>query len=126
MKQGAPTLILYVLLGACLVAAFVVTAFLVPLHYLTELNRGWFFCCFFTLVLVIFVIRMYWSARRSHNLWRLLFLLFVGHAAFYAVIFRELGQLPTLWYLLTMPLEVMLIATIVYLCLKIPPPRVKM
>ena len=107
-------LFLYLAVGVPFVAG--VVAFLV-LH--PNLSRAAFIFTFFTGFLIVFLVQTYWSERRSVKLWLLISMLLAVHIAGYIAFWPYVERLPTFLYVLTMPVEVMVIATIVYKCLKI-------
>ena len=94
--------------------------------YLPNLSHTWFMFIGATAFLIFFISRMYWAHRKSGKLWALLALLLIAHVAFHAFMFDVFPQFPTILFLFTVPLEIMLVATIVKLCLNLMPARLKM
>jgi hypothetical protein len=60
------------------------------------------------------------------KVWALLALFFAMHVAFYTFFLHYVQRWPGFWYLLTMPIEVMIVAALVYKCLHVLPPKVKL
>ncbi len=90
------------------------------------ISHTWFSFVFFTVLLAIVLIKLYWSARKSAKLWLLLAFAFLVHIVAYAAFLSHVQEWPALWYLLTMPVEVMVFAAIIYKCLKVLPAKVKL
>src|ERR1700738_361582 len=116
LRQGIRDFFLYILVGVGLVTTVLFLALLLP-----NISHAWFIFGCATLFLCIFVSRMYWKQRRSSKLWILLTLLLAGHVALHAIVFERLPRFPTFLFLLTVPMEIMLVATIVKLGLNIMP-----
>jgi len=113
--------LLYVAIGFALIAAITILVFVAP-----NISKAWFVFTGATAFLCLFVSKMYWKHRKSGTLWTLLVLLLIAHVGLYTIIFKQFPQFPTFLFLFTVPLEVMLVATIVKLCLNVMPGKVKL
>lgn len=123
MKSGTRDLILYIAIGVGIVTVGTLWAFLMPERYWPHLTTTWFAFIFFTVLLGIFLARFYWTHRKIVKLWLLLGALMAIHTMAYAIFLSYVHQWPALWYLFTMPIEVMLFAVIVKMCLNILPSK---
>jgi hypothetical protein len=117
-------LALYIGIAIAIVGTAVTLPFWFPENFLP--SRTWFIFFVATVFLCVFVIKMYWDHRKSVKIWKLLALIFLVHIFGYSVLLRRVPEFPDALFLLTVPLEVMLIALIVKLCLDIMPKRVKL
>jgi hypothetical protein len=113
-------LILYVVIGIGFVGIVLALAF-----YLPGISHTWFMFIWATAFLGVFISRMYWPHRKSGKLWALLALLLIGHIVSYAAIFDLFPRFPAMLLLITVPLEIMVVATIVKVCLSLMPARLK-
>ncbi len=118
-------LLLYVVIGIAFLAGILALAFFGQ-DVSFALLRTWYSFVCFSLLLAAVLVKMYWPVRKSAKVWPLLGILFLIHVGVYVVFLRHVQDWSTLWYLLTTPIEVMIIATIVKICLDVLPPRVKM
>ena len=103
---------------------YAVLAFLViacGLVLVSYTNQPWTSFIFLTILFTAMLAKMYWPVRRVWRLWLLLAAFMAAHTAAYIVLLRHLPDWPALWYILTMPLEGMLFATIAWLWLKLNP-----
>jgi len=121
VRHGARDLILYIGIGTALVAVALFLAVFLP-----GISRAWVTFGGATVFLCWFVSSMYWQRRRSPKLWTLLASLLLAHVAFHAVILERFPQFPAILFLLTVPVEVMLVAAIVKACLDVMPNQVKL
>jgi len=117
-------LALYVVLGLAIVGGAVVFGVFTPDQLFP--TRAWFTFIFATGFLCLFVSKMYWSHRKSRKLWALLALLLIAHVALYKLVLEHFPQFPSILFLVTVPLEIMLAATIVKVCLNVMPGKVKL
>ena len=124
MKQRVRDLILYTVTGVGIVGGAVLFGVYVPERFLPSHTSFVFICA--TAFLCLFVSKMYWQYRRSARLWALLVLLLIVHIALYTITFERLPQFPTILFLFTVPVEIMLVAAIVKLCLNVMPGKVKL
>jgi len=114
-------LIIYIAIGASVPAAMMAWVYLVPQRFWVHVARTWFAFIFFTVFLGIFLVKLYWPHRKMAKLWLLLGLLMAIHTAAYIIFLRHVHQWPALWYVFTMPIEGMLFALIVKICLNVLP-----
>ena len=124
MKQRVRDLLLYAVTGVGIVGGAVLFGVSIPERFFP--SRAWFVFICATAFLCLFVLKMYWQYRRSAKLWALLVLLLIVHIALYTIIFEHLPQFPTILFLFTVPVEIMLVAAIVKLCLNVMPGKVKL
>jgi hypothetical protein len=124
LKKNSRDLILYVGIGIAVALAAVALPIIAPERYSVSHSQFSFF--FFTLIFAIVLVRMYWPVRRLLKVWLLLMFLLGVHIAGYIILLNHVQQWPTFSYLFTMPVELMLIATIVKVCLNVLPPKVKL
>jgi hypothetical protein len=123
LKPGTRDLVTYVVIGLGTVTVGTLCVFFIPERFWPHLTHTWFSFVFFTGLLGIVLVRLYWPARQLKKLWLLLAFLFVVHTVAYAIFLSHVQQWPAIWYLLTMPAEVMVIATIIKICLNVLPNR---
>ena len=121
MKSNTRDLIIYIAIGIGIVMVPTLWMFLVPERYWPHLTGTWFAFIFFTVVLGLFLVKLYWPHRKMVKLWVLLASLMVNHALAYIIFLSHVHQWPAVWYLLTMPIECMLFALIVKMCLNVLP-----
>jgi len=114
-------LILYIAIGVCVAMGAVFWPYLIPEPYWPHLTTTWFAFIFFTAVFGIFLVKLYWSKRKMAKLWLLLALLMAIHTTAYVIFLSYVHQWPAIWYLFTMPIEAMLFALIVKICLNVLP-----
>jgi hypothetical protein len=120
-RSHTKDLILYIAIGVCIAMGVMFWPYLIPERYWPHLTTTWFAFIFFTAALGIFLVKLYWSKRKILKLWLLLGLLMAIHTTAYVILLSHLHQWPALWYLLTMPIEAMLFALVVKICLNILP-----
>ena len=121
VRRGLVNLIIYLGIGIGLAAGALFLAFFLP-----SISRAWFTFFGATVFLCWFVSSMYWQRRRSPKLWALLALLLVAHIVVHALVLGRFPQFPTILFLLIVPVEVMLAAGIVRMCLGVMPNQVKL
>lgn len=121
MKPSTRDLILYTAIAVGIVTVGTLWAFLMPEVYWPHLTTTWFAFIFFTAGFGIFLVKLYWSKRKILKLWLLLGLLMAIHTAAYFIFLSYVHQWPAVWYLLTMPIEAMVFALIVKICLNVLP-----
>jgi drug/metabolite transporter (DMT)-like permease len=107
----------YLAVAVCLVGIALVCLIL-------SISRSWYTFIIATIFLGVFVVKMYGHHRKSRRLWLLLATLFTVHVAGYAVFLKRLQQFPDIVFLLTVPIEIVLIAAIVKVCLGVTPKHV--
>lgn len=115
---------LYVVIALCLVGFVGTLALWLPEKDVP--SRAWFVFVVATAFLFFFIGKMYWHKRRSPRVWLLLAAVLVVHVVGYSVLLSYLPNFPDALFLVLVPLEVMLIALIVKLCLKVMPQSVKL
>lgn len=79
-----------------------------------------------TAFLCLFVAKMYWHQRRSMKLWALLALLLITHVGGYVALLIHVPNFPSALFLLAVPFEIALVATVVKICLNIMPRKAKL
>ncbi len=121
LRKRLLDLILYVAIAVCIFAA--VAAFAI---FHVDLSRAWFVFAVATVFLCVFVAKMYWNHRKSAKMWTLISAALIVHIVGYSTLLDHHPDFPDISFLVTVPLEVMLIAAIVKLCLNIMPQRVKL
>jgi hypothetical protein len=121
MKSSTRDLIIYIAIAVGIVTIGTLWAFLLPERYWPDLTTTWFAFIFFTAVFGIFLVKLYWSKRKMARLWLLLALLMAVHTTAYVIFLSYVQQWPAIWYLFTMPIEAMLFALIVKICLNVLP-----
>jgi hypothetical protein len=107
-------LLLYAVIGLAFTGAIILLALVRP-----NISHTSFSFTFFTALLAIFLARMYWPARKMLKVWLLLSLLFAVHIVAFVTLLHYIREWPAFWYVLIMPVEVMIIAGIIYGCLKV-------
>ena len=122
--RKAAELLVYVGVGIGLVAGVLGLAVLRP-NISGAQFHVWFLFIVMTAFLLYALVKMYWSARRVRNVWPLLGLFMAAHTVGYVILLRHVSDWPGLWYVFTIPIEIMLFATIARLWLKVNPPNVK-
>jgi hypothetical protein len=90
-----------------------------------SIGRVWYTFIIATAFLGAFIVKMYSHHRKSHRLWFLLAALFAVHVAGFALLLTHLQKFPDISFLIAIPIEVVLIAAIVKLCLGVMPKHVK-
>jgi hypothetical protein len=88
-----------------------------------SISRVWYTFIITTAFLVVFIVKMY-SHQRKRRLWFLLAALLVVHVAGFGLLLKHL-QFPDISFLVALPIEVVLIAAIVKLCMGVMPKHVK-
>jgi hypothetical protein len=83
------------------------------------ITRRWAWFLYFTVALFGLLVKMYWRMRKVGKFWALLFSLFVIHFLGYAAVLNYISR--AFVYLIIMPVEVMLIATIIKIVLNVMP-----
>jgi hypothetical protein len=114
LKQGTRDFILYIVIGVGLVTIGTLWMFVVPERYWLHLNHTWFSFIFFTGLLLIVLAKMYWPVRQNLKIWFLLIVFLAAHFACYVLFLEYVREWPAFWYLLTMPIEVMIFAAITH------------
>ncbi len=109
---------LYVAIGILLVGAMILWVFLFPN---LPVRRQWFAFVVFTAVTVNIFVQGYWHVRASTALWQLLGLWLAIHTCAYVVLLKRVPTWPTLAYAVTMPAEVMAVACVIWLVLRVVP-----
>lgn len=117
--------LLYVLIGIALAAGIVALAALRP-DITPSQFRTWFSFSFFTSVLCLVLFKLYWPLRKSGRVLSLLIVFIVVHMGAYIFFLVHVPELPSAWYLLTGPIEVMLFATLAKIFLNVLPPRARL
>ena len=120
LKRGIREFFLYTAIGIGLVATVLLLAFFLP-----NISHTWFIFFWATAFLCLFVSRMYWHEKKSGKLRILLAFLLIGHIGIHTILFEHFPKLPTILFLFTVPLEIMLVAATVKLCLNVMPGRFK-
>jgi uncharacterized transporter YbjL len=115
----------YVVIGIVLVAGIVALAALRP-DISSDRFHTWFSFFFFTSILGLVLAKMYWPVRKSPKVWLLLAFFMLMHVVAYTFLLQSVRQWPSLLYLLTGPVEVMLFAAIAKILLDVLPPKVKL
>jgi len=123
--RKATELFIYVRVGIGLVAGVLGLAVLRP-NISDAQFHIWFSFIFMTALLLYILVKMYWSVRRVRKVWLLLGLFMTAHTTGYVMLLRHVSNWPGLWYVFTVPIEIMLFATIAWLWLKVNPPNVKL
>jgi hypothetical protein len=82
----------------------------------------WYSFILFSALLAVVLAKMYWQARRVWRLWLLLALFMIAHTGVYVAVLQRVPNWPTISYVITGPLEIMLFATIAWFWLKVNPP----
>src|ERR1700733_10721729 len=121
LRRGIHDFLLYIIIGIGLVTAGLLLAFFLP-----NVSHAWVIFFWATAFLCLFIPKMYWQHRSSVKLWALLILFLIAHIVLYAITFEHLPQFPTILFLFTVPVEIMLVAAIVKLCLNVMPGKVKL
>jgi len=116
LRQGVRDLFLYIVIGIALITTVLLLAVFVP-----NISHTWFIFVWATVFLCLFISKMYWHQRQSGKLWILLGVLLATHITLYAIAFGHFPDFSTSLFLLTVPIEIMLIAAIVKLCLNVMP-----
>lgn len=124
LKPATRDLFAYVAIGLCLAAVAVLSPIVIPEHF--WVSHTWYSFIFFTGLLAVVLIKMYWPVKEAARIWLLIALLLAIHTAGYTVLLRHVQEWPAFSYLMTMPIEVIVIAAIIYKCLKVLPPKVRM
>jgi hypothetical protein len=120
LKRAIKDLVLYVAIGIGFVGVVLALAF-----YLPSISHTWFMFIWATAFLSVFISKMYWPHRKSGKLWALLALLLIAHIGSYAAIFDLFPRFPAILLLITVPLEIMVVATIVKVFLNLMPASLK-
>ena len=113
--------LIYVVTGLGLLAVTLLLA-----AYAPNITHAWFSFGAFTILLVAVLARMYWPVRKSAKVWLLLAFFMVVHIVAYAFLLQRVPRWPSLLYVVTGPVEVMLFATIAKVWLDVLPPKVKL
>jgi hypothetical protein len=121
LKKKLWDLVLCVLIAACILTPMAVLAI-----FKVDVSRAWFILVAATVFLCVFVSKMYWNHRKSAKLWTLLGAFLIAHIAGFSILLERIPQFPDVLFLVTVPLEGMLVATVVKICLNIMPQRVKL
>jgi cell division protein FtsW (lipid II flippase) len=121
LKQKFSELFLYVVIAIAIVAMTILWALKGP-----ETSHTWYSFISFTGIFAIVLVKMFWPVRRSWKVWVLLALFLVVHVVFYTLFLQYAQQWPGFWFLLTMPIEVMFVTVLVYKCIRVLPPKVKL
>ena len=72
-------------------------------------------------MLFVFLLRFYWRFRRQRKLWVAMLSTLIVHVSLYVSVLTYLDRWPAIWYVVTMPLEAMLIFLIFKKVLNIMP-----
>jgi len=115
------TFLLYVVIGIAVVAGILALA-----AYAPNITHAWFSFVGFTSVLAIVLARMYWSARKSAKVWLFLAVFMVIHSGGYVILLRQGADWSGLWYVLTMPIEVMIVIAAIKICLNVMPRKARL
>ncbi len=118
MKTRLTDVFLYIGIGILVLVAIVLSS----LNHIS-VSRKWSSFTFFTGLLAVALVKMYWSARKDARLWFLLAAVLGLHCAFYVALLDRIGDWPAFSYVISCPLEAMLTILIVKLCLNIMPVR---
>jgi hypothetical protein len=121
LKHRLRDFLLYIVIGIGVVTGALLLAVFAP-----NISRTWFMFIGATVFLCMFISKMYWQYRRSAKLWALLILFLVVHIVVYTITFASLRQFPTILFLFAVPIEIMVVAAVVKLCLNLMPGRVKL
>jgi hypothetical protein len=112
--------VLYVTIAVGVVAAILILAVYDP-----NITHAWFSFFFMTFILAAVLAKMYWPVRRSAKVWLFLLFFLAIHCGAYAVLLLHVDELPSFWYVLTMPVEVMLVLVGTKICLNVLPPKTR-
>ena len=115
----------YVAIGLGILAITLWLAIYEPRVSLGEF-RTWFAFIFFTVLLAVFLVRMYWRERRRAKLLVLLSVFLAAHVAAYLAILHYPPEWPTLWYIPGGTAEVMLFIVLANPWLDVLPSGTKM
>jgi len=118
LKHGLLDLILYIVIALFFIGSAVTLQFL-------SVRPVWFMFFSVTLFLGICVAKMYWHRRKSLRLSLLLLALLGIHVAGFVALLRSLERFPNILFLFVVPIEAMLVAAIVKVCLGIMPERIR-
>lgn len=124
MKRRFRDLALYVAIAVGIVGGLVTLPLWVSEGSLP--SREWFTFIVATGFLCLFTGSLYWHRRKSLRLWVVLVTILIAHVLGYSVLLEHVQHFPDALFLITVPLEAMLIILIVKLCLNIMPQRVKL
>jgi hypothetical protein len=113
-------LLLYVVIGLAFVGAIILLTLVHP-----SFSQKWSAFVFFTALLVIVLAKMYWSERESAKLRISLILVLSAHITLYVAFLTHVENWPALNYVLTMPIEVMVIMSVIKVCLNVFPRNLK-
>lgn len=124
MKSSTRDLLIYIAIGVGIVTVGTLWAFLLPERYWPHLSYTWSAFIVFTVVMGVVLAKLYWHKRRMVKLWLLLGLLMAIHTVAYVIFLCYVHSWSALWYVFTMPFEVMLFALVVKVCLNVLPRKV--
>jgi hypothetical protein len=79
-----------------------------------SLSRKWSELGFYSLMLFVFISKFYWHYRHRLSLWISLAACLMIHLTIYIPILARIDQPLAIWYVLTMPLEAVLIMLILW------------
>ncbi len=111
-------LLLYIAIGVVVVSAVVAWAWFFPL---VTLDHAWSLFAWFTAGTWFILVQSYWRARHSRTLWIVLGLAFLLHIALFAFILKRVQLLPGIFYLFSIPAELMAIAYVVWRVMDVLP-----
>jgi hypothetical protein len=120
-KSKSTKLSWYVLGGLLVAAGYIVCVFVV-VKFVPERfwpNKQWLAFTFFSVILFVFLTKMYWSVRKPRSFWWLLLLLMIVHTAVYVPLLRFITR--AFMYVVIMPIEAIVIFLIVKLVVNVMP-----
>jgi hypothetical protein len=109
----------YIVIGLLVILAIVVLVVWVPDRRLP--NHKWTQFAFYSSLLFVFLSKIYWRYRYRLKLWLLIFAAIAVHLSAYLPLLWRIDYSPSLWYVVVMPLEAMLVMIVLWLLLRIPP-----
>ena len=112
---------LYAAIGIGIVATVVLWASVGP-----DISHTWFSFLFFTGLLLAVLVKMYWPMRRNVKIWLLMLAFLTAHIGSYVLFLRRVHEWPAFWYLLAMPIEVMIFAAITHKFAHVLPTKVRL
>ena len=118
-RSGFSDMFWYIVIGLLVLLVIVVVAIWVPDN--TMPSRKWGDFVFFTLLLFVFLLKIYWKYRGRSKFWLALGACLLAHLGVYLPILWRIDSLPSLWYVLVSPFEAMAIAFLLWKLLRIPP-----
>lgn len=119
INKNRRDMLLYVIIGLLTILAITGIVVWVPSNRVPD--KKWTQFIFYSLVLYSFLVKIYWRHRTILKLWAILFGSIGVHLSAYLPILSRIDYSPALWYLVTMPLEGVIVMLVTWHFLQIPP-----